>query len=64
MNLSEQSVCQANIVTTKLSRFMWSVWFSLVPADVPEEHLVAGHIGARLVVSGVDLKLAIYHCGF
>ena len=47
-----------------LTRFTWAVWFSLIPADVPEEHLVAGHVGARLVVSGVVLWLAGYHCGF
>ena len=34
------------------------------PADIPEEHHVAGHAGARLVVSGVVDKLAGYHCGF
>ena len=31
------------------------------PADVPEEHPVAGHAGAHLVVSGVVIKLAGYH---
>ena len=34
------------------------------PADVPEEHPVAGHAGARLVVSVVVVLLAGYHCGF
>ena len=44
------------LLAHSLTRFVWSVRFALVPADVRDGHIVvAGHVGARLLVSGVVL---------
>ena len=42
------------LLVHSLTRFAWSVLFKMVPVDVRDGHIVeAGHVGTRLLVSGV-----------